>query len=32
MTENNSNTPFDDAYRTLSVKGKRLMIPLINYT
>lgn len=31
MSENNSNTPFDDAYRTLSVKGKRLMIPLINY-
>ena len=31
MNENSSNTPFDDAYRTLSVKGKRLMIPLINY-
>lgn len=31
MAENNSNTPFDDAYRTLAVKGKRLMIPLINY-
>ncbi|MBO6304946.1 MAG: hypothetical protein J6M62_07725 [Selenomonadaceae bacterium] len=31
MAENTSNTPFDDAYRTLSAKGTRLMIPLINY-
>ena len=31
MAENTSNTPFDDVYRTLAVKTKRLMIPLINF-
>lgn len=29
--ENVGNTPFDDVYRTLTVKATRLMIPLINY-